>query len=569
MIRGASEQGRRIYWRTVIILALILAVVTSGGFHVLYRMSVNDTKLQLIELAQSQARLMESVGKFDAFFQSAGAPGAGRSATLSQFKEGHRSFQGFGETGEIMLAERQGDEIIFLLPARNLGYQLPPPVNITEDEAGPMKAALSGRSGIVIDRDYTGERVLAAYEWMPFMEMGMVVKIDMAEVKGPFWRAAALTAGLALLATLLGAALNGRAVSPLIEQIVLDNDIIKQREASYRQLVETIPGVVYQATVEHPLVMLELSASVELLTGYPAETFGEDGVRRFVDLVARDDRTILAVERPGPFTLEYRIHRADGEVRWVADHGSIAEDPTGQLRRNGIMLDITARKAAERQLKELQGKLSRYISPQVYKSIFQGRQDAKVGNTRKKLTVFFSDVVNFTVKSESLDPDDLTTIVNSYLNRMSELAVKHGGTLDKFIGDGVMIFFGDPESQGVQQDARMAVDMALAMLDEVEALNQAALREGINSPIQIRIGIATGFCTVGNFGSESRMDYTVFGKTVNLAARLESAAPPQGILVAEETALLIRDEFECEAAAAVTVKGFAEPVPVHRVVGRR
>ncbi|MFC1796137.1 adenylate/guanylate cyclase domain-containing protein, partial [Pseudomonadota bacterium] len=178
-------------------------------------------------------------------------------------------------------------------------------------------------------------------------------------------------------------------------------------------------------------------------------------------------------------------------------------------------------------------------------------------------------VVNFTMKSESLDPDDLTYIVNSYLNRMAEVAVMHGGTLDKFIGDGVLIFFGDPESRGVQDDACACVSMALDMLTEVENLNKAALKHGVDSPLEIRIGIATGYCTVGNFGSESRMDYTVLGKTVNLAARLEASAPSQGILVSSETELLVSEKFNTAPTESITVKGFEKPVPVYRVEKRR
>ena len=152
---------------------------------------------------------------------------------------------------------------------------------------------------------------------------------------------------------------------------------------------------------------------------------------------------------------------------------------------------------------------------------------------------------------------------------MAEIANSHGGTLDKFIGDGVVVFFGDPDTLGVPQDATACVSMALGMMQEVESLNQAASRHGINSPIEIRIGIATGFCTVGNFGSESRMDYTVLGKTVNLAARLEAAAPAGGILVAEETALLIQHEFVCKAVQPISAKGLEHPVQAQLVEGKR
>ena len=333
--------------------------------------------------------------------------------------------------------------------------------------------------------------------------------------------------------------------------------------------METIPGVGDQAEAGEQMKMRELSGAVMNITGRPAADFVTNSDLIYAEMVLPEDRPGLVPDADGPFSLDYRILRPDGEVRWVSDHGSITVDEQGLSIRNGILLDISRRKEAEIALEELPRKLSRYISPQVYKSIFQGQQDAQVGSTRKKLTVFFSDVVNFTVKSESLDPDDLSFIINSYLNRMSELAIKHGGTLDKFIGDGVVIFFGDPESHGVRQDALNCLNMALDMLGEIKSLNRLALDQGINSPLEIRIGIATGFCTVGNFGSESRMDYTVLGKTVNLAARLESAAPTHTILVSEETAMLIEEEFVCEPVEPVQVKGFEKPVPVSLVREKR
>ncbi len=569
MSKEKSYEGRRIYWRTVMILALILITVVGAGFRSLYLMSMQDTREHLIELVQAQARIMESVAKFDAFFQSGDVRGAARSATLSQFKEGNRSFQGFGRTGEIMLGERIGDEIVFLLPSRKLDFQTPPPVNTRNEEAGPMQEALKGRSGTIRGRDYSGDAVLAAYEWLPFLEMGLVCKMDMAEINAPFKYSALITAAVALLAILVGAALNARAVSPLIERIVKSAAIIRERDTNYRELVSTIPGVVYEAETDEQLTMREMSGSIKDITGRNAEAFIDNAELNYPDIVLPEDSSVMKVSDRGAFSRDYRILRPDGSVRWIADHGIVVQNDDGKSTRKGILLDITARKAAEAELEELHRKLSRYISPQVYNSIFQGRQDAQVGSTRKKLTIFFSDVVNFTRKSENLDPDDLSFILNSYLNSMAEIATSHGGTLDKFIGDGVVVFFGDPDTLGVQQDATACVSMALEMMVEVESLNQVATRHGINSPIEIRIGIATGFCTVGNFGSESRMDYTVLGKTVNLAARLEAAAPARGVLVAEETALLIQDEFVCKAVQPISAKGFENPVQAQLVEGKR
>ena len=146
--------------------------------------------------------------------------------------------------------------------------------------------------------------------------------------------------------------------------------------------------------------------------------------------------------------------------------------------------------------------------------------DAQIKTARKKLTIFFSDVCDFTSITESLEAEDLSYVLNSYLNRMAEIVLKYGGTLDKFIGDAVMVFFGDPETKGTKEDALACVNMAIEMRESLPALRNTWKNEGIDCPLHIRMGMTTGYVTVGNFGSEARMDYTIVGSPVNLAARL-------------------------------------------------
>ncbi|MCW5559002.1 MAG: response regulator [Verrucomicrobiae bacterium] len=220
-------------------------------------------------------------------------------------------------------------------------------------------------------------------------------------------------------------------------------------------------------------------------------------------------------------------------------------------------------------LQTLSEKLSRYLSPQVYLSIFEGRQDARIGSSRKKLTVFFSDIVGFTPQTEGMEPEDLAFILNGYLNRMAQIVLKHGGTFDKFMGDAVLVFFGDPESLGVAEDARAAVQMALEMRDSLSELDAEWAERGIPHGFQIRMGLTTGFCTVGNFGSEERMAYTIIGNQVNLASRLQSAAQPGEILIVHETWLLVKDDFECLPKEPIFVKGFERPIQTYSVTGPR
>ena len=167
-------------------------------------------------------------------------------------------------------------------------------------------------------------------------------------------------------------------------------------------------------------------------------------------------------------------------------------------------------------------KLAKYLSPQIYKSIFSGQKDVAITTERKKLTIFFSDIENFTGTTERLQPEELTALLNEYLTEMSKIALAHGATIDKFIGDAILGFFGDPETKGVAEDARACVQMAVAMQQRLGQLNADWRERGIEQPFRARIGINTGYCNVGNFGSDDRMDYTIIGAEANLAARLQS-----------------------------------------------
>ena len=213
-----------------------------------------------------------------------------------------------------------------------------------------------------------------------------------------------------------------------------------------------------------------------------------------------------------------------------------------------------------RRLQSLSEKLGRYLAPQVYKSLFDGSREAEIRTQRKKLTVFFSDIKDFTASTAQWQPEDITFLLNSYFSEMSRIALEYGGTLDKFIGDAMVIFFGDPETRGVREDALQCVRMALAMQRRMAELQLLWRDMGSAKSFQIRCGINTGYCDVGNFGSDLRMDYTIIGAEVNLAARLEQHAEPGGILISEETHALVHDSILADACAPLVVKGFADPI---------
>lgn len=219
-----------------------------------------------------------------------------------------------------------------------------------------------------------------------------------------------------------------------------------------------------------------------------------------------------------------------------------------------------------RAMERLSGQLAKYLSPQVYDSIFTGRQEVKVVGTRKQLTVFFSDIAGFTEAADRLESEELTQLLNHYLTEMSRIALDHGATIDKYVGDAILIFFGDPETKGVKEDALACVTMAIAMRDRLLDLGDIWRQSGIEKPLQCRMGIHSGFCTVGNFGSEDRMDYTIIGGAVNTASRLENLAAPGEILISYETFAKVRDLIHCEEHGKIDIKGIAYPVTAYRVV---
>ncbi len=234
--------------------------------------------------------------------------------------------------------------------------------------------------------------------------------------------------------------------------------------------------------------------------------------------------------------------------------------------QNQHKLKLIEEKSKNEMFKELSNKLSKYLSPQIYRSIFEGVQDVKLESKRKKLTIFFSDIVDFTATTESMESEDLSQLLNHYLNEMSLIALKYGATIDKFIGDAMLIFFGDPTSHGVKNDAKACLQMSLEMMAKVKEIESYWHDMGIVKPFRIRIGIHTGFCTVGNFGSEDRMDYTIIGGAVNLASRIESKAKPNEIWISQETHLLIKESIYCQEQETISAKGISSSIAIYKVI---
>jgi len=210
--------------------------------------------------------------------------------------------------------------------------------------------------------------------------------------------------------------------------------------------------------------------------------------------------------------------------------------------------------------------LSKYLSPTIRRALASGRQTTQLSK-EKNITIFFSDLAGFTQLAERLDTDDLALFLNIYLTEMSEIALRFGGTIDKIIGDSIMVFFGDPESRGIEKDALSCVSMALTMREAMIKIRQRWQAAGIENPPSIRMGINSGLCKVGHFGSEHHLTYTLLGQAVNLASRLEAAADNEEILISLSTYSLVKETVSCTPKGQLAIKGFSKPIIAYSANG--
>ena len=266
--------------------------------------------------------------------------------------------------------------------------------------------------------------------------------------------------------------------------------------------------------------------------------------------------------------LEQEINDLKKENKKLSLESKLRKSMAVELDRQKELLR-QATEEVEAQKEKIEGislKLSRYLPVQLYEQIFSGSLDIHKKSERKKLTIFFSDIVDFTSISEQIEAEEISEFLSFYLTEMSAIAEKFGGTIDKFIGDAIMIFFGDPKTEGDVQDAKNCVDVAIEMQMRIIAL-QSFIRKEFSFPVdlKIRIGVNTGFCNVGNFGSASRLDYTAIGRAINVASRLEAEAESGEVLVSENTKILLEDFFGFSTERVIHPKGVPHPVNCYSV----
>lgn len=323
---------------------LITAMLISMGatFYILYRIHMDEERVRLTIIVQSQAKLLEAVARFDAQ-HSPNYPGGSFEATLSQFKEAHRAYKEFGKTGEFVLGHLADGGIEFLLTSRHGDKDLPDHIPFDSPWAEPMRRALEGEHGCMVGQDYRGVKVLAAYEWIKEMNLGLVAKIDMREIKRPFLTAGLVTGLLSIIIAAVGALILLNA-NPFFRRLV-------ESEQRYRFLVENQNDFVVKLDPEKRLRF----ASPNYLKNFNLEMKDLIG-KPFFALIHEEDRervarSMDALARP-PFTTahEERALTVNG-WRWFEwSARSILDDKGSVQEIISVGRDITPRKEVEKQL---------------------------------------------------------------------------------------------------------------------------------------------------------------------------------------------------------------------------
>jgi adenylate cyclase len=238
--------------------------------------------------------------------------------------------------------------------------------------------------------------------------------------------------------------------------------------------------------------------------------------------------------------------------------------PVASRDELGMLTDSFNRMARSLREKEMiKRAFTRYVAREVVEEILKNPENMALTGERREVTVLFCDVRGFTPLSERLSPEEVVLLLNDFYNLMIETTFKHDGTLDKFLGDAVMAVFGAPLAH--PDHSARAIRTALAMQEGIVGLNERRARDG-KEPIAVGIGVSAGEAVAGTVGTEDRMEYTVIGDSVNLAARLESNAKPGQILISHRTYERVRDLVDARPLGRIRVKGKEEEVEVYEVL---
>ncbi|MGE3536947.1 MAG: adenylate/guanylate cyclase domain-containing protein [Candidatus Tectimicrobiota bacterium] len=316
-------------------------------------------------------------------------------------------------------------------------------------------------------------------------------------------------------------------------------------------------------TDKHSHRILKVNRAMERLSGLEASAMlGKTVEEVFANRYGCPPIEAFAeeVERQGRITLQkHRLVAADGTEYYRSIHGQVFYNKAG--KNTGVIVLVDDISEAE----ILRETFSRYLSAQVMDEVLSGADFRSLRNARRDVSVLFADIRNFTTFAERHQPEQVVDVLNEYFEALVQVLFEHQGTLDKFLGDGLLALFGTPLAQ--PDHSARAVQAALAMQRAVIRLNSARQRRG-QPTLQMGIGLNTGAAIVGNIGSERRMEYTVVGDMVNVAQRLQALASGGEILIGTSMLPSVRHLINIYDTVETQVKGRQQPVRAHRIGSR-
>lgn len=323
---------------------------------------------------------------------------------------------------------------------------------------------------------------------------------------------------------------------------------VKTRDENLDKLTDTM-------TVSRTITQKVMREKVALLSQDAKTDEQFSGVESIVSQGVRS--TICA-----PLITESNVHgviyadRLDPYSAFTPDHLELISAVAAQTA-----VTVETVKAHKRLAREevARANYSRFMPEYVVKQLLDHPESFRLGGVNQKITVLFADIRGFTSTSETENPEKVVGLLNKYFTAMSEIIFAHGGTLDKYIGDGLMALFGAPTAS--EEDALNAVKAAVTMQKRIPSLNDELRSEGFGQ-VAVGIGLHTGVATIGYIGSEKRSEYTAIGDTVNLAARLESHAKGGQILMSDATAEASGNRIPVNTLEPLTVKNRVQPVSV-------
>jgi PAS domain S-box-containing protein len=350
--------GRQRVGMLVFIMILISLLIGGVTLSLLYNTAFDQYRAQLLDVAKSRASLISSIAKFDKTYSS-NFPEGSKAATISQIRDAQKKFEGFGFSGEFTLAEIKGNNIFFILSQRHSDQLIPEPVPMWSKLAEPMRRALAGQSGDLIGLDYRGVTVLAAYEPVVGLDIGIVAKIDMSEIRAPFIKTGLMVGGGAIVLIAIAVMIFFKLSNPLILKILNTEKASQEVEKKRKELERIIdhsPVISFLWKNEEGWPVEYVSDSIRAF-GYTPEDFYSNRVA-FADTVHPDELERVAAEvkqysEEGRknFTQEYRMKMANDEYKWIDDRTWIRRDESGNITHyQGIVLDISERKKAEENL---------------------------------------------------------------------------------------------------------------------------------------------------------------------------------------------------------------------------